>query len=72
LVRLPLLLVTERHTIYVAFTRSGKHAHGLHADLKKALGPWVVFASGDVLEKALVYLGMTTEQLDEHRDGMRR
>jgi hypothetical protein len=72
LVRLPLLLVTEPHTIYVAFTRLGKHAHRLHTDLEKALGPWLVFAWGEVLEKALVYLGMTTEQLDEHRDGMRR
>jgi isocitrate lyase len=32
----------------------------------------VVFASGDVLEKALVYLGMTTEQLEHHRSDMRR
>jgi N6-adenosine-specific RNA methylase IME4 len=32
----------------------------------------VVFASGDVLEKALVYLGMTSEQLEEHRDSLRR
>jgi hypothetical protein len=39
LVRLPLMLVTEPHTICVAFTRSGKHAHGLHTDLEKALGP---------------------------------
>jgi hypothetical protein len=72
LVRLPLMLVTEPHTIYVAFTRSGRHAHALHTDLKTALGPWVVFVSGDVLEKALVYLGMTPEQLEHHRDGMRR
>jgi hypothetical protein len=33
LVRLPLMLVTSPHIIYVAFTRSGKHAHGLHTDL---------------------------------------
>jgi hypothetical protein len=32
----------------------------------------VVFASGDVLEKALIYLGVTSEQLEQHRDGMRR
>jgi hypothetical protein len=50
----------------------GKHAHGLHTDLKTALGPWVVFASGEVLERALVYLGMTSEQLEHHRDSMRR
>jgi hypothetical protein len=56
----------------VAFTRSGKHAHSLRTDLKTALGSWVVFASGDVLEKALVYLGMTSDQLEKHRDGMRR
>jgi hypothetical protein len=71
LVRLPLMLVTEPHTIYVAFTRSGQHAHGLHTDLKTALGPWVVFASGDVLEKTLVYLGITQEQLTDDQDGMR-
>lgn len=41
-------------------------------DLKTALGPWVVFVSGDVLEKALVYVGMTPEQLEHHRDGMRK
>jgi hypothetical protein len=55
----------------VAYTRSGKHAHGLHTDLETAPGAWVVFASGEVLEKALVYLGMSPEQLEEHRDGMR-
>ena len=72
LVRLPLLLLTEPHNVYVAFTRSGNAAHGLHTDLRTVLGPWVRFASGDVLERALVYLGMISEQLEEHRDGMRR
>jgi hypothetical protein len=37
--------------------RFDRNAHGLHSDLKTALGPWVVFASGEVLERALVYLG---------------
>jgi hypothetical protein len=35
-------------------------------------GPWVVFAFGKVLVKALVYLGITAEQVAEHQDGMRR
>jgi hypothetical protein len=49
------MLITEPHTIFVAFTLSGKHAHGRHMDLKTALGPQVVFASGKLLEKAFVY-----------------
>jgi hypothetical protein len=31
-----------------------------------------VFASGEVLERALVYPGMTSEQLEDHRDGILR
>jgi recombinational DNA repair protein (RecF pathway) len=72
MVRLPVILVTQPITIHVAFTRSGKAAHGLHNDLKRALGSWVTFASGEVLERALLYLGMTWEQLAEHQDTMRR
>ncbi|MCU1249756.1 MAG: hypothetical protein JWQ49_2785 [Edaphobacter sp.] len=56
----------------VAISRSGRLAHGLHPDLSKAIGPWVKFASADVLEKAITYLGATTEELEEFRDAMRR
>jgi hypothetical protein len=64
LVRLRLILVTQPlktlrglHSVREARARP---AHGP----ENSLGPWVVFASGDVLEKALVYLGMTPEQLE--------
>lgn len=64
--------VTEPSEIIVCFTQTGKAAHALHIDCKTALGPWITFASGDTLDRALVYLGATEEQMAEHRDSMRR
>jgi hypothetical protein len=62
---MPIILVNEAVTVNVAFTRSGAGAHGLHPDCTRAIGPWVNFQSGEVLGRALVYLGMTPEQLKE-------
>ena len=72
LVRLPIALLSQPLTISVAFTRPGGSAHALHPDLNKALGPWVNFASGEVLRKGLVYLGMTPDELTIFEDAMRR
>ena len=69
---LPIALISQPLTISVAFTRSGKSAQALHPDLSRALGPWVNFASGEVLRKALTYMGMTPAQLSEFQDAMRR
>jgi hypothetical protein len=68
MVRLPVILITQPFTIHLAFTRSGKAAHGLHNNLKTALGPWITFASGDVLDKAITYMGATTEQVERYRE----
>jgi hypothetical protein len=57
LIRLPLILLTHPLTIYVAFTRSGKHAQA-SAPISRprwALG-WYS-RQGTVLERALVYQG---------------
>jgi len=64
--------VTEPSEIIVCFTRGGTIAHALHIDCKTVLGPWVSFASAETLEKALRYLGATDEQVEEHRDQMRK
>jgi hypothetical protein len=58
--------------IIVCFTQSGKAAHALHLDCRTALGPWIMFASGAMLDHALVYLGATEDQMAEHRDALRR
>jgi ribosomal protein L40E len=70
--KLTLQEVNATSEIIVAFTRSGTAAHGLHTDCKTALGPWVNFASGDVLDRALVYLGATEEQIEDYRSARRR
>jgi hypothetical protein len=57
--------------IIVCFTQSGTAAHALHIDCKTALGPWINFASKETLDRALLYLGATDEQMEEHRQGMR-
>jgi hypothetical protein len=48
-----------------------KGAHALHVDCKTALGPWITFASGEALDRALVYLGATEDQMEDHRKSMR-
>lgn len=63
--------VTEPSEIIVCFTQSGKAAHALHLDCKTALGPWITFASAETLERALLYLGATDQQMDDHRQSMR-
>jgi hypothetical protein len=44
----------------------------MHRLGKAALGPWTKFASAEVLDRALVYIGATEEQITEHRDSMQR
>lgn len=63
--------VTTPSEIIVCFTQSGTAAHALHVDCKTVLGPWTSFTSGETLDKALVYLGATEEQIEEHRQSMR-
>ncbi len=70
--KLPLMLVNDLVIIKVAFTRNGTAAHALHWDEKQSLGPWIKFTSGEVLERALVYLGMTLGQLAAHRETISR
>jgi hypothetical protein len=36
------------------------------------LGPWTKFALGKTLERALIYLGATDEQMEEHRADMKQ
>jgi hypothetical protein len=64
--------VTEPSEILVCFTQSGTAAHALHHDCKTVLGPWIKFTSAETLEKALLYLGATDEQITAHRNQMRR
>ena len=63
--------VTTPAEIIVCFTQSGKAAHALHPDCKTALGPWITFASGETLDRALIYLGATDAQMGDHRQSMR-
>jgi hypothetical protein len=72
LIRLPLMLVTEPHIIYVAFTRSGKHAHGLHTDLKTRAGPLGGVRDWGRAGECARLPGYDPEQLADHQDGMRR
>jgi hypothetical protein len=51
--------VTNIVPIKVAFTRKGTAAHTLHANCKTSIRPWMKSPSAEVLERALVYLGMT-------------
>jgi hypothetical protein len=64
--------VTEPSEIIVCFTRGGEIAHALHYDGKTVLGPWVKFASGETLERALKYLGATEEQMAAHLKTMKQ
>jgi hypothetical protein len=65
-------MTTLTADIVVCFTQSGTGAHALHTDCRTVLGPWVKFASAEVLDRALIYLGATEEQMVEHRSAMRR
>jgi hypothetical protein len=56
----------------VCFTRGGELAHALHCGGKTVLAPWAKFASADMLERALWYLGATEEQVEAHRHAMRQ
>jgi hypothetical protein len=51
--------VTEPSEIIVCFTRGGKALHALRVDCKTALSPWITFASGETLDRVLIYLGAT-------------
>jgi hypothetical protein len=70
--RMSIQEVTEPSEIIVCFTQAGKLAHALHIDCKTVLGPWIRFQSAETLERVIVYLGATEEQIAEHRDGMRQ
>jgi hypothetical protein len=70
--KMPIQEVTEPSEIIVCFTRSGTIAHALHVNCKVVLGPWVNFASGETLERALKYLGATEEQMAAHRETMKQ
>jgi hypothetical protein len=62
--------VTEPFEMIVCFTQSGTHAHALHIDCKTVLGPWIRFQSAETLERAIVYLGATEEQIAAHRSAL--
>jgi hypothetical protein len=64
--------VTEPSEILVCFTRGGSIAHALHHDGKTVLGPWIKFQSAETLEKALSYMGATSEQIVTHRKTMQQ
>jgi hypothetical protein len=70
--RLSIQEVTEPSEIIVCFTQGGTSGHALHVDCKTVLGPWIRFQSAETLDKAIVYLGATEEQIEEHRDHMRK
>jgi hypothetical protein len=63
--------VTTLAEIIVCFAQNGKAAHALHIDCKTNLGPWMTFASGETLDRALICLGATDEQMETHRESMR-
>jgi hypothetical protein len=58
--------------IIVCHTRNGTAAHGLDVDCKTVAGTWQELASVETLDRALVYLGATEEQMKEHRNTLRR
>jgi hypothetical protein len=69
--KMTMLDLTEPRLIWIPWTRSGTAAHGLGPDGKTVLGPWINFSSAETFERALRYIGMTDEQLEKHRGGMR-
>jgi hypothetical protein len=64
--------VTQPSEIIVCFTQSGTCAHALHIDCKTVLGPWIRFESAETLDRAMVYLGATEEQIAAHRSASRQ
>jgi hypothetical protein len=64
--------MTEPVEILVCYTQSGTAAHALHLDCRTVLGPWITFSSAETLDRALVYLGATEDQISEHREKMQR
>jgi hypothetical protein len=64
--------VTEPSEIIVCFTQSGTRAHKLHSDCNTVLSPWIRFQSAETLERAMVYLGATEEQIAAHRGALRQ
>ena len=70
--KMSMLDLTEPRRIWVPWTRSGTAAHGLALDGKTVLGPWITFSSAQTFERALRYVGMTDEQLADHRRDMER
>jgi hypothetical protein len=70
--RMSIQQVTKPSEIIVCFTQSGTRAHALHIDCKTVLGPWIRFQSAETLERAMVYLGATEEQIAAHRSALRQ
>jgi hypothetical protein len=69
--KMTMLDLTEPRLIWIPWTMSGTAAHALSPEGRTALGPWINFSSAETFERALRYVGMTDEQLDKHREGMR-
>jgi hypothetical protein len=70
--KMTMLELTEPRRIWIPWTMSGIAAHGLAIDGKTVLGPWITFSSAETFERALRYVGMTDQQLEEHKHGMSR
>lgn len=70
--KMSMLDLTEPREIWVPWTMSGTAAHGLAKDGRTVLGPWITFSSAATFERALLYVGMTDQQLEDHRRGMER
>lgn len=70
--KLSLKEVREPIEIIIAFTQSGTYAHALHVDCRTVLGPWVQFQSAETLERALVYLGATEQEIAQFRTIMKQ
>jgi hypothetical protein len=65
-----MLDLTEPREIWVPWTHSGTAAHALSSDGRTSLGPWITFSSPETFERALLYIGMTEQQLADHRRGI--
>jgi hypothetical protein len=48
--------------------RQGNFA--LQIDRKTVLGSWITFQSAETLERAMIYLGATEEQIAAHRSAL--
>jgi hypothetical protein len=67
-----MLEVTEPRRIWIPWTPGGTAAHGLARDGRTVLGPWITFSSAETFERALRYVGMTDQRLDERHPGRAR